>query len=563
MLANQSKLQACKLGLKDGSYGEDKMAAKRNWMTLSHEQRVRALREMSIDEIVKSYKIEGQDEVTFRQGIGRELQLWSPQNVSQFEHAGDAPTKDVVLGAWRDLDRSEALLELIDNSIDVWLQRKEQYPKKTAPELNIYIDLHRDLHQIMYEDNAGGVSRDKLENLVVPGHSDTTAFTRTIGSYKTGGKKAIFRLAEAAQITSRYWNPAETSDEAISVQLDQNWINDPRKYEFPYAVLKDKSVIERGQTRYVLQLREEPIGGTQWFEEPDKVDKILKEIRSAYTLLFIRNPAIHIHLLDRAKPLEPLESLYDFSGTTQSGIDIRPQQVIFETQLEYEGRTYPLDIEIVLGCRTSTGIRDQSPSWGIDLYGNDRLFVSYDQNTFSHLLQTGNSKTMIRGFVNIRGANVFIPWDTHKRHLNLDREIVNVITKHPLVVELFENWKKAYLAISRSGKVTEIINNALPQVFDRRSRDLTIPHRDRVQLYAKRKRGLSLPKTVFKPRVKERGTKATATTISLKLTFNTDEARSIASYYGITGDLSARSTNSELASEIKGDVLKRARKTKK
>lgn len=322
------------------------MAAKRNWMTLSHEQRVRVLGEMSIDDIVKTYKIEGQDEVTFRQGVVRELELWSPENVGKFEHAGDAPTKDVVLGAWRDLDRSEALLELIDNSIDVWLQRKEQYPKKTAPELNIYIDIDRELHQLTYEDNAGGVSKDKLENLVVPGHSDTTALTRTIGSYKTGGKKAVFRLAEAAQITTRYWNPAETSDEAISVQLDQNWINDSRQYEFPYAVLKDKSVIERGQTRYVLQLREEPIGGSPWFEEPDKLETIIKEIRSAYTLLLIRNPAVHIHLQDRAKPLEPLESLYDFSGTTQSGVDIRPQQVVFETQLEYEGRTHRLDIEI-------------------------------------------------------------------------------------------------------------------------------------------------------------------------------------------------------------------------
>ncbi len=536
------------------------MAAKKDWMTLSHEQRVQALGDMSVDEIVENYLIDEQSEESFREIVGRELQLWNPSNVLRFKHAGGAPTKDVVLGAWRDLDRSEALLELIDNSIDVWLQRKDAYPKKTAPELNIYIDVHSDLHQLTYEDNAGGVSTDKLENLVVPGNSDTTPFTPTIGSYKTGGKKAIFRLATAAQITTRYWNPAETTDEAVSVQLDQNWINEPRKYEFPYAVLKDKSVIERGQTRYVLQLREEPIGGPPWFEDPDKIDKITKEIRSAYSLLLIRNPAIHIHLKNREQALEPLEELYDFSGTNDGGIDIRPQQVIFETELGYEGRTHQLGIEIVLGCRTSTGMKDPSGSWGIDLYGNDRLFVAYDQNTFSHLLPSGGAKNMIRGFVNIQGPNVFIPWDTHKRHLNVDSEIVNVITKHPLVVQVFEGWRQAYLAISRSGKVTKIISTPLPAVFDRRAKDLSIPSRSRVQLNPKRKRGINLPKSVFVPHVRERGKKATASIVSLKLTFNTDEARSVASYYGITGDLAARSTTSELATEIRTDLLKRARK---
>lgn len=80
-------------------------------------------------------------------------------------------------------------------------------------------------HQLTYEDNAGGVSPDKLQNLVVPGHSETDPFSKTIGSYKTGGKKAVFRLAEAAQIMSRYWSPAETfEDQTLSVQLDQEWI---------------------------------------------------------------------------------------------------------------------------------------------------------------------------------------------------------------------------------------------------------------------------------------------------------------------------------------------------
>jgi hypothetical protein len=32
--------------------------------------------------------------------------------------AGGVPSKATLIGSWRDLDRAEALLELIDNSID-------------------------------------------------------------------------------------------------------------------------------------------------------------------------------------------------------------------------------------------------------------------------------------------------------------------------------------------------------------------------------------------------------------------------------------------------------------
>jgi len=534
------------------------MAKKTNWASLTHEEHVRVLGELSLEQIVETYSLPGSDHDQFRRSLARELRLWVPKNVGKFEQMGSAPTKDVVLGAWRDLERSEALLELIDNSIDVWLQRRSAYPKKTAPELNIYIDLDEDTHQLTYEDNAGGVPVEKLENLVVPGHSDTQPLSHTIGSYKTGGKKAVFRLATAAQITTRYWSPAETSDEAFTVQLDHNWINDPRLYRFPYAPLRDKSKIEKGQTRYVLQLREEPIGGPPWFSDPEKVGKIATEIRRAYTLLTVRNPAIHIHFRNRAKAIESYD-LYSFSGTNQSGVDIRPQQVVFGTEMEFEGTKHKVEIELVLGCRTTTGMRDGA-SWGIDLYGNNRLFVAHDQTLFSDLLPSGNSRSLVRGFVNIRGANVFIPWDTHKRHLNVDRDIINVLTKHPLVREVFENWKKTYLDISRS-EVSKVINTPLPQSIDKAKHDLFIPHRTDVPLDLNKKRGVSLPKGIFVPRVKSKG--RIKDSISVTIKFAKDEARAVASHFGITGDLGSRTVTSEIAAELKAGILKLAKKSSK
>src|SRR6266581_1390869 len=123
---------------------------KTDWLSLTHQDRVRVLASNSIDEIADSYRLGDRDTTAFREILAREIRLWTPKNIGRFEEKGSAPTKDVVLGAWRDLERSEALLELIDNSIDVWLQRQKAYPRKTAKELNIYIDVDEDLHQLTY-----------------------------------------------------------------------------------------------------------------------------------------------------------------------------------------------------------------------------------------------------------------------------------------------------------------------------------------------------------------------------------------------------------------------------
>jgi hypothetical protein len=521
---------------------------KQEWTSLSHADRVRVLANSPLDQITRDYSLKDHDAAGFEKHLARERALWEATNVKSFEFKGAPPTKDVVLGAWRDLDRSEALLELIDNSIDAWLTRRQKYPTQTSKDLNIYIDLEPATGQLTYEDNAGGVSVDKLENLVVPGFSETTALSHTIGSYKTGGKKAIFRLATAARITTRYLNPAGTTDEAVSVQLDDDWMNDPVKYEFPFARLKDKSVIEKGQTRYVLQLREEPVGAP-WFSNPHDSEAIKKEIRTAYSLLFARNPNIHLFFDDRTKQLQPDESLYRFSSTHDGDIDIRPQRITFTMSLAFEGKQYPVAIELVLGCRTTTGVKEGN--WGIDLYGNNRLFVECDQELFSHWLLSSSGRGMIRGYINIRGPNVFIPWDTHKRHLNVDREIVRIVTSHPFVREFIGNWDRAYKDISGLGKgqVTKLISKAQKTTFDPNKHDLVVAHSHEVDLNPGAKRRVSLPKNVFVPKVKQRVTKNGG--VKVTIAFAASEARILSSRYG----LESKALPKGLAQAIKDEVL--------
>src|ERR1700735_143223 len=149
------------------------MITKPDWNDITHADKLKVLRDSTVDQIVADYKSGDLDERIFRELVAREIVLWQPKQAHGVaKQAGTPPNKEVVLGAWRDLDRSEALLELIDNSIDAWNRRRAEYPAKSAPELDIYIDVDSDTGQLTYEDNAGGVPVEKLENLVVPGHSE-------------------------------------------------------------------------------------------------------------------------------------------------------------------------------------------------------------------------------------------------------------------------------------------------------------------------------------------------------------------------------------------------------
>jgi Histidine kinase-, DNA gyrase B-, and HSP90-like ATPase len=538
------------------------MPKKIAWLDLTHQERIRVLSDMGLDQIINQYEIPETTPEDFRADLANQLTLWGPKNLGEFQLKGGPPTKDVVFGAWRDLDRSEALLELIDNSIDAWHLRRDRYPAKTAKNLIIHISINPKTQQLVYEDNAGGVATDKLTHLVVPGYSDTTDLSPTIGSYKTGGKKAIFRLATAASITTRYQNPAETSDEAWSLQLDEAWLRDPHLYEFPYAPLKDKSVIEKGQTRYTFQLREEPVGGTPWYLESDDIKKVSEAIQRTYTLILIRNPNIQIFFHDLVNPIKPLEEMYDFSGTNKDGTDIRPQQMQFVFKLLHDGVPHVVTAEIVLGCRRTSGAGHDLSGPGIDLYGNDRLFVIHDQETFAHMLPGGSARNLVRGFVNIQGPNVFIPWDTHKRHLNPDREIMRALTKNKLITDFFGHWYEAYQSVGR-GDVTDLISEPLPKAVDKSKKDLFFPTRVSVDVDLNRKRGVNLPTYYIPPKVNR--SKPAKEALTVKFTIDVEETMYLFGKYGIEGSPSepSKAVEQNLSEAIRDDVLDRTKKKRR
>jgi hypothetical protein len=327
------------------------MRKKIPWPVITHDQHIQFLAEKTIDQIIEEYELPGSDVESFHTYLTNRLSLWNPGSLSPGKRISRArPTKDPLIAASRDLDRSEALLGLIDNSIDAWMLRRQKNPAKTAKQLIIRIIIDADKHHLIYDDNAGGLPEQKLPHLVIPGLGNTTGLLPTVGSYKMGGKTAVFRLATEANILTRYWNPSETADEAWSIHLDEQWMNDATAFDFSYWRLKDVTILNQGQTRYIFQLRDELAGGTPWFLRPDHIKTIADAIRRTYSLLLIRHPNISIYFIDLGNPIKPITDLYDFSGTHREGTNIQPQQLTFAFKLpDSHGALQSMEVEIILG----------------------------------------------------------------------------------------------------------------------------------------------------------------------------------------------------------------------
>jgi hypothetical protein len=497
-----------------------------DWNELSHEQKMDLFLQLNDEEIIQRYLPAGMSRDKFRRHLFQARRFWAPDNILASKKGGEPPTKETAIGAWRDLSRAEAILELIDNSVDAWMRRRDRYPSETAEKLMVFIDVRQGI--LTYEDNAGGVEEDNLINLIVPGYSETSYADHTIGSYQTGGKKAIFKLASEANIKTRYWNPVGTGDEAYEIHLDRKWLTDPTEYKFPYYSLKDKTRLQKGQTVYVFRLHE---ASADW--GVDVIEQITTEIRRNYTLLLLRNPEIEIYFMDRRKPLDPYEDMYKFTGAynEEKGLDLRPQRVQFKTKVECYGQEHDVIIEVVLGCRTTTGAPKGEDSFGIDLYGNNRLFAHREYELFREWYDFPKSaaKNFVRGYVNVIGPNILIPWDTHKRHLNPEREVIQVLRNHPVIKQLFRQWRDAYQALARSTAIKRTISK--PLSWSKKGNDLYVPFSRVVSIRAKRRRGPRLPEKVHKPTVPP--SKPAVKPVEIKLRFSQVEFTGLCKEYDL------------------------------
>jgi hypothetical protein len=148
------------------------------------------------------------------------------------EKVGASPAKRFFVEMLtRDIELHDAILDLLDNSLDGALRSNlEKENKKSDDKLyeGYYARINFDNNHFSIIDNCGGISgslaRDYAFHLGRPEERKGENIP-TIGIYGIGMKRAMFKMGLASEVLSK------TSDEEFKVSISPEWIADDKNWE--------------------------------------------------------------------------------------------------------------------------------------------------------------------------------------------------------------------------------------------------------------------------------------------------------------------------------------------
>lgn len=154
------------------------------------------------------------------------------QNDNDIVHA--EPTKDFFISMLtRDLDLQDAIIELIDNSIDgIKRAGDENYG-------NYFIKLKLSKEKFSIEDNCGGISIDDARDYAFKfgKPAEYRKKVETTGVFGIGMKRSLFKLGKCFSVDS----VAEKSDFLLNVDVDE-WAGNDNWY-FPFSKYSDEGQV--------------------------------------------------------------------------------------------------------------------------------------------------------------------------------------------------------------------------------------------------------------------------------------------------------------------------------
>ena len=154
------------------------------------------------------------------------------------------PVKRMFWSIISDYDLKTGLCELIDNALDLWKSNRQRAPLK----IEVTLEVARQI--ISITDNAGGVKKDELDLLIVPGGSSNDPTAHAIGIFGVGSKRAGIALGENVRIQTRY-----KREESFEIEITKAWLEsadwDLAYYEIP-EIKQSSTIVEISHLRKPL-----------------------------------------------------------------------------------------------------------------------------------------------------------------------------------------------------------------------------------------------------------------------------------------------------------------------
>ena len=341
----------------------------------------------------------------------------------QVDTVDATPSKRLYLSIIADYDLNKGVCELIDNALDIWIKNNK------SSKLRIDITLDATQQTILVKDNAGGVNREDLSNVVGPGHSSNFEKDETIGIFGVGTKRAVVALAQDIKIKTRYQD-----GNSHQVEFDDDWFKNSEDWHLPVYEISDidpnSTIIELTRLRIKI--------------DDAKIKSLLQHLGTTYSrFLKHNNLKITLNSTD-VSPLSFEKWAYppDFEPRHYSGV------VPTSTGEQ-------VTVDAVAGLTIESN--PSSGEWGVYVYCNDRLIVAglktFDVGFASGLAGKPHPDiSLMRVLLFFKGSAKLMPWNSSKSDINSSHEVflaiqnwlVNVVSDYASLSRRFNKMDGAW-----------------------------------------------------------------------------------------------------------------------
>ena len=332
-------------------------------------------------------------------------------------HEVDAsPTKAFFIQSLtRDLTLEDAILDLVDNSIDGAIQTNELdvsagllYNPPEPQSQKVAIDIAITPDSICISDSAGGIDPDLIADDVFRLGRPPAEGTSTLGVYGIGLKRAVFKMGRRISVSS--WHPKG----AFEVQYTPAWLDDDTNWTLPVKHLPER---ERFGTTIAIKGLYPEIA--MRVSQPELLKKLRASLSETYSLFLQRLASVHLNGVEIAArdiPLGQSEEITPGVAELQdNGVSVR--------------------IFAGLAPRKRGGWTMERAGWYV--LCNGRVVVFADKSELTGWGVVGpqfNPKH--RGFVGVAfffsDDPSILPWTTTKRGLNRESRVFQV-ARHEMV----------------------------------------------------------------------------------------------------------------------------------
>jgi len=336
-----------------------------------------------------------------------------------------SPTKSFFVDMLtRDIELRDAILDLLDNSLDGVL-RTQQVKKPNTKSRDLPYDGYeariwfgRDTFQI--SDNCGGISRDILQNYAFRlGRPDSIKDQNlaTVGLYGIGMKRAIFKMGDSCTVTTRYKNTAS------EVTISPKWLKDDDNWKLDFKEI-DHNSLSLGTTIIVTGLYDDIKSEFDIEKNREFVELFELTVSTHYS--YIIQKGFKVFINDKPVRAKKINLQIDHNSSRKSRL----------APFMYKGKIGNVDVDLVVGLyrdipspqeldKLDEGGRFRREEAGWTIICNDRVIVANDT---SHVTGWGEGDVpkYHTQFIAISGVVRFtsnhpkeLPLTTTKRGINL------------------------------------------------------------------------------------------------------------------------------------------------